>query len=96
MKKILNIRIFVVTALILVVLGSSFIVSSVPDEIILFSGEKLELGGMFTAEARTDSANVLRDGTFDYSDESYFADIKFFGVPVKTVKMVVTGLEDSY
>lgn len=89
MKKILNIRIFVVTALILVVLGSSFIVSSVPDEIILFSGEKLELSGMFTAEARTDSANVLRDGTFDYSDKSYFADIKFFGVPVKTVKVDV-------
>ncbi len=90
MKKIVKIKIFFALLLLITAVGSSITVSSIPDEIILFKGEKLNLGPMFTIDAETDTTGVLRGGRMDYSDEGYFADVKLAGVVnVKTVKVSV-------
>lgn len=66
------------------------IVSSVPDKIILFKGDKLNIGKFYTADIETDFSGVLRNGEIEDADRGYFAKVKFFGlVPVKTVQVSV-------
>ena len=66
------------------------IVSSVPDKIILFEGDKLNIGKFYTADIQTDFSGVLKNGEILDTDSGYFAKVKFFGiVPVKTVKVSV-------
>ena len=86
MKKIKIAKISVIGILMFLLLFSFLLVSSVPDEIILFKNEKLNVGKFFSAEAKTDSSIVYSDS----ETENYFADVKFAGVlPVKTVKVSV-------
>lgn len=71
--------------------ATALVVSAVPDEIILFENEKLDLGKFFTVESETDYGGVLKDNQLASDDtERYFAQVKFGGIiPVKTVKVSV-------
>ncbi len=90
MKKLLNIKVLSVAIVAIIIIAGAAIVSSIPDEIILFENEKLNIGKFFTVDAQTDSGGVLRGDEMDYSVDSYFADVKLAGVvPVKTVKVDV-------
>lgn len=90
MKKIFNIKVLITSIFVFLIIGGAAIVSSIPDEIILFEDEKLNLGKIFIVDAQTDTTGVLRDNEMDYSDESYFAEVKLAGIiPVKTVKVNV-------
>jgi len=87
-KKILSIALF--TALAIVFASGTAIVSAIPDEIILFESEKIDIGKLFTVESQTDFGGVVADGVFTNEEDNYFADVKFVGlIPVKTVKVSV-------
>lgn len=86
MKKRKIAKISGIGFLIVLLMFSFLLVSSVPDEIILFKDEKLNLGKFFSAEAKTDGSIVKTKN----EAENYFADVKLAGVlPVKTVKVSV-------
>ncbi|MBQ6998348.1 MAG: SpoIVB peptidase [Clostridia bacterium] len=90
MKKIFNIKVLITAVFVFLIIGGAAIVSSIPDEIILFEDENLNLGKIFTVDAQTDSGGILRGNEMDYSNDNYFAEVKLAGVlPVKTVKVEV-------
>ncbi len=89
MKKLLNRKnlIIVATLFVISMLSGVVLVSSVPNQIILFEGEKLSLGNIFTTEARAETDNSLAERRVD-SDRSYLASVKFAGIiPIKTVRV---------
>lgn len=72
----------------------SFVVSSVPDEIILHRGEKLNLSSALTVSAKTDYGGEVRKNQIE-GDTAYLADVKLYGfVPVKTVKVSVKEMPE--
>ncbi len=90
MKKIFNIKVLISAVFLILIIGVTAIVFSIPDEIILFDNEKLDLGKIFTVDVKTDAGGVLRGNDIDYSNDNYFAEVKLIGfIPVKTVKVNV-------
>lgn len=92
MKKQVNKKIFLIVLIVLSAISVSTgaaIVSAVPDQIILFENQKLNIGRFYTFDIQTETGGIITDGELK-NDSTYFADVKFAGfIPVKTVKVSV-------
>lgn len=94
MKKWLKLKAVLFVIFTAMLIRCSFIVSSVPDEIILYKGEKLNFSKALSVSVKADFGGKVRKNQID-ADTTYTADVKLCGVvPVKTVKVSVKEMPE--